>query len=371
MLDARNVLTIGIDCHVVHGGVAAVENVYSTFYKPFNHVATVVDYGAMRKLLTFFKSYAEFWCWMLCHPEIQIVHVHGASYASFWRKRIFINLAKRFGKKVVFHCHGSEFQRFTSQHTNAVVKTLNKCDCIIALSDSWKEWFEQTIHHKNVVVIKNVIAPPHIHKVAHDRFTLLFLGRLGYRKGIYDLLDVLIAHKNEFQGKLELFFGGDGDVEQVKEIIYKNGLEEIAQYQGWVDGDKKESLLNMADAYILPSYNEGLPISVLEAMSYSLPIISTKVGGIPEILKNEENGYIIDPGDKLALYEAIHHLMNNKTKCVNMGKRSKEMVKEHLPLFVQNQLKNLYGKIIGGGKLEPALMRSLPVAYIEKYREAC
>lgn len=256
MLDARNVLTIGIDCHVVHGGVAAVENVYSTFYKPFNHVATVADYGAMRKLLTFFKSYAEFWYWMLCHPEIQIVHVHGASYASFWRKRIFINLAKRFGKKVVFHCHGSEFQRFTSQHTNAVVKTLNKCDCIIALSDSWKEWFEQTIHHKNVVVIKNVIAPPRIHKVAHDRFTLLFLGRLGYRKGIYDLLDVLIAHKNEFQGKLELFFGGDGDVEQVKEIIYKNGLEEIAQYQGWVDGDKKESLLNMADAYILPSYNE-------------------------------------------------------------------------------------------------------------------
>lgn len=349
MLDARNVLTIGIDCHVVHGGVAAVENVYSTFYKPFNHVATVVDYGAMRKLLTFFKSYAEFWCWMLCHPEIQIVHVHGASYASFWRKRIFINLAKRFGKKVVFHCHGSEFQRFTSQHTNAVVKTLNKCDCIIALSDSWKEWFEQTIHHKNVVVIKNVIAPPHIHKVAHDRFTLLFLGRLGYRKGIYDLLDVLIAHKDEFQGKLELFFGGDGDVEQVKEIIYKNGLEEIAQYQGWVDGDKKESLLNMADSYILPSYNEGLPISVLEAMSYGLPIISTKVGGIPEILKNEENGYIIEPGDKQALYEAIHHLMNNKTKCVNMGKRSKEMVKEHLPLFVQNQLKNLYGKIIGGG----------------------
>ena len=347
MLDARNVLTIGIDYRVVHGGVAAVENVYSTFYKPFNHVATVVDYGAMRKLLTFFKAYAEFWCWMLFHSEIQIVHVHGASYASFWRKRIFINLAKRFGKKVVFHCHGSEFQRFTSQHANAVVKTLNKCDCIIALSDSWKEWFEQTIHHKNVVVIKNVIAPPHIHKVAHDRFTLLFLGRLGYRKGIYDLLDVLIAHKNEFQGKLELFFGGDGDVEQVKEIIYKNGLEEIAQYQGWVDGDKKESLLNMADAYILPSYNEGLPISVLEAMSYGLPIISTKVGGIPEILKNEENGYIIEPGDKLALYEAIHHLMNNKTKCVNMGKSSKEMVKEHLPLFVQNQLQNLYGKIMG------------------------
>lgn len=346
MLDARNVLTIGIDNNVVHGGVAAVENVYSTFYKPFNHVATVVDYGAMRKLLTFFKAYAEFWCWMLFHSEIQIVHVHGASYASFWRKRIFINLAKRFGKKVVFHCHGSEFQRFTSQHTNAVVKTLNKCDCIIALSVSWKEWFEQTIHHKNVVVIKNVIAPPHIHKVAHDRFTLLFLGRLGYRKGIYDLLDVLIAHKNEFQGKLELFFGGDGDVEQVKEIIYKNGLEEIAQYQGWVDGDKKESLLNMADAYILPSYNEGLPISVLEAMSYGLPIISTKVGGIPEIIADGVNGYLITPGGKDAIYASIKKLLDNPELAKQMGAKSLERVKEHLPAYVEKQLHDLYESLV-------------------------
>lgn len=99
-MDTRNILTIGIDYHIVHGGVAAVENVYSTFYKPFNHVATVVDYGALQKLTTFIKAYALFWKWMLFHREIKIVHVHGASDASFWRKRIFINLAKMFGKKL-------------------------------------------------------------------------------------------------------------------------------------------------------------------------------------------------------------------------------------------------------------------------------
>lgn len=89
-MEARSVLTIGIDFTVIHGGVAAVESVYSTFYKPFNHVATVVDYGFARKLLTFFKAYVQFWKWMLFHREIKIVHVHGASDASFWRKRIFI-----------------------------------------------------------------------------------------------------------------------------------------------------------------------------------------------------------------------------------------------------------------------------------------
>lgn len=346
MLDAKNVLTIGIDYHVVHGGVAAVENVYSTFYQPFNHVATVVDYGAVRKLFIFFKAYAEFWHWMLFHKEIQIVHVHGASDASFWRKRIFINLSKKFGKKIVFHCHGSEFQRFTSQHTNAVIKTLNKCDCIIALSDSWKAWFEQTTHHKNVVVIKNVIATPLIEKNVHEKFTMIFLGRLGKRKGIYDLLDVLEEHKQEFDGKLEFLFGGDGDVEQVQEIIQKAGLENIAKYQGWVNGDKKVHLLNLADSLILPSYNEGLPISVLEAMSYSLPIISTNVGGIPEVLKQGENGFIMNPGDKASMYQAIHALMTDKVMCKCMGNDSLDKVKEHLPNYVEKQLRDLYNSLL-------------------------
>ena len=160
---------------------------------------------------------------------------------------------------MIFHCHGAEFQIFTIKHRKAVIRTLNKCDCIIALSKSWKLWFENTVHHKNVVVIKNVIAPPHINKKKNDKFVILFFGRLGKRKGIYDLLDVLSEHREEFLNKLEFLFGGDGDVEQVQAIIKEQNLNNIAKYQGWVSGIKKERLLNQADAYILPSYNEGLP----------------------------------------------------------------------------------------------------------------
>lgn len=342
MLDARNVLTVGIDYRVVRGGVAAVENVYSTFYQPFNHVATVVDSGQVRKLMTFFKAYALFWKWMLFHKEIEIVHVHGASDASFWRKRIFINIAKMFGKKVVFHCHGAEFQRFAKQNFRVVNKTLNKCDCIVALSCSWKRWFEETFHHKNVVVIKNVISLPHTNKIFHNKFVLLFMGRLGTRKGIYDLVDVLVKHKAEFNGKMQFLFGGDGEVEQIQTIIKENGLENIVQYQGWVNGEKKEKLLNLADAYILPSYNEGLPISILEAMSYGLPTISTKVGGIPEIIVDGVNGYLITPGDKDAIYASIKKLLDNPELAKQMGAKSLERVKEHLPAYVEKQLHDLY-----------------------------
>lgn len=89
MLEAKNVLTIGIDYRVVRGGIAAVENVYSTFYKPFNHVTTVVDNGKVVKLFIFFEAIFIFLGWMLFHNEIEIVHVHGASGLSFGEKYIY------------------------------------------------------------------------------------------------------------------------------------------------------------------------------------------------------------------------------------------------------------------------------------------
>ena len=102
----------------------------------------------------------------------------------------------------------------------------------------------------------------------------------------------------------------------------------------------------LADAFILPSYNEGLPISVLEAMSYSLPVISTTVGGIPEILKNGENGFIMEPGDKDAIYHAVVSLMEDKSLCKDMGKKSFEKVQVHLPEYVEKQLETLYDSLL-------------------------
>lgn len=258
----------------------------------------------------------------------------------------FLSILLKCLEKSCFPLSWSRISKICNTTQKAVLKTITKCDCIIALSNSWKEWFEKTTHHKNVIVVKNVISPPRVKKVKHDDFVLLFLGRLGERKGIYDLLDVLIKHRSEFEGKIRFVFGGDGDVVQVNEIIKHNGLENIAVFQGWVNGEKKERLLNMADAYILPSYNEGLPISILEAMSYSLPIISTNVGGIPEILKNGENGFIMSPGDKDAMYRAILELMNNEKLRLDMGKASYSKVQEHMPGFVERQLNDLYRSLL-------------------------
>ena len=346
MMDANKILTIGIDYRVVRGGVAAVENVYSTFYQPFNHVTTTVANGQVKKLLVLCKAILQFLYWMLFHPEIKIVHVQGSVGASFWRKAIFIYIAKFFHKKVVWHMHAGRFAVFYQQHRYAVRKVVDKSDVIIALSEYWKKYFKNEFPTKRIEIIKNVISAPRVDKQQTSYFTLLFLGLLGKNKGIYDLLECIRDHKVEFQGKLKLYIGGNGEIEQVKQLIKEYGIADIVIFEGWVSGDKKIELLNKSDVYILPSYKEGLPISILEAMSYEMPIISTPVGGIPEIVSNGENGYLVEPGNKEDIYKAIISLLNNTDLRNRMGKVSLSRVGEHLPEYVEKQLETLYDSLV-------------------------
>lgn len=350
------VLFIGIDYHHPRGGVAAVEYVYSQWIHPFKFVATTVAGNKMVKLLVFFRAVFLFVWKLLWDRQIRIIHVHGASDASFWRKRIFILIAKAFKKRIIYHCHGAEFKRFASQHHHAVQSLLKKCNSIIALSDSWKEWFQNTFDCKNVIVIKNIIPEPKMEKGSKyqdkpDLCTLLFLGRLGKRKGIYDLIDVIADNRSCYEGRIKLWIGGDGESENVCAIIKERGLEDMISYEGWISGEHKIRLLNQANAYILPSYNEGLPISILEAMSYQLPIISTKVGGIPEIVKDGVNGYLIEPGNKQQLKSAIDKLIFDKSIRVSMGLTSAQMVSGYLPEYVMNQLSEMYHYILANEKV--------------------
>ena len=340
----RKILFLGID-YSARGGVAAVESAYKSFIHPFNFISTVCDGSKLRKILILIIAIFKF-VFFLLFKECKIVHVHGASNASFWRKRIFINIAKVFGKKIVYHIHGGGFEKFTNNHEKSVRKTLNKCDCIVALSEYWKDYFTQTLDCKSVFVIKNVIPAPQIDRKPHKKFVLLFMGLLVKEKGIYDLVEILGEYKNEYKDNLELIIGGNGNDKILNEAIVSRNVESFVHYVGWVSGQKKNDLFNTADAYILPSYIEGVPISILEAMSYGLPIISTRVGGIPEIVSEGKNGLLFDAGDKKSMKECIDIMLENKDMRTAMGENSSKMCKEHLPDHVSNQLEALYRSLL-------------------------
>lgn len=121
-------------------------------------------------------------------------------------------------------------------------------------------------------------------------------------------------------------------------------------FEGWVDNEKKRHLLNLADVFILPSYIEGVPISILEAESYHKPVITTKVGGIPSIVKDHQTGLFVTPGNIEEIYKAMMMLANNKTLRNEFGEASCRISRGYLPETIKQQLESLYFNILNINK---------------------
>ena len=349
MLDqelCKHILTIGTDYSNSYGGVAQVLCSYSKIYKPFRFLATTTDGSAIYKLAFCLISWLRF-CLLCLRRDIQVIHIHGSSYNSFWRKRLYIYTSKIFRKKVVYHIHGGGFDTFSLQNRKTVYNTLHKVDELVVLSESWKSFFEQMFNVTKLRVICNITDAPVLSGKKSMKTEAVFLGSINKNKGIYDLLDVIRLHKEYLQNQFILHIGGIGEIDKVKAMIEDAGIDDIVKYDGWIDKNKKTELLSKANIFILPSYVEGLPISILEAMSYKMAVISTPVGGIPEVVKNGVNGYLVPPGDLDELFNVIADLIKDKAKCTKMGEESYKIVQPHLPQNVENQLLSLYNDLIG------------------------
>lgn len=122
---------------------------------------------------------------------------------------------------------------------------------------------------------------------------ILFLGAINKMKGCYDMVDVIERVSKEVPN-VRMIVAGYGEIEQVKEKIKEKNLSDRFIFPGWVRDNEKDELLKTSDIFFLPSYTEGMPMSILDAMGYGLPIVSTNVGGIPKIVHDGENGLCVN-----------------------------------------------------------------------------
>jgi glycosyltransferase involved in cell wall biosynthesis len=156
---------------------------------------------------------------------------------------------------------------------------------------------------------------------------LLFLGLICEKKGIFDLLKV-IKKGIEDNRSLMLTIGGIGEVARLTDEIDRLGLRGSVEYLGWVSAEVRDMLMRKTDIFILPSYGEGMPMTILEAMSYAIPVISTPVGGIPELVIEDETGFLVKPGDLSGLYERIIELATDEEKRCRFGRRGRQVIEE-------------------------------------------
>lgn len=335
------------------GGISAVIQYWSRYIDSLQYYPTYKLSNVVISTFWFASSYLRMALKMLIDSNVKIVHLHTAADGSFWRKVQLIHLAKRMGRKVILHIHASRFKDFyeESNRKQWILENLQQADVLIVLSESWKEWFANIgIQKERIVVLHNITEYPqktwHKPLAGKDRpIRFLFLGELGERKGVFDILRGMTNTTIELRNKMELRIGGNKHEEELKKMITDNGLANMVRFEGWVGGDKKIELLNWADVFMLPSHNEGLPISILEAMSYGMPIISTPVGGIPEIV-NEQNGILITPGNEREIMKAMTYFVKHPSEIAIMGSHSLNIVKTYLPDYVMNSLKAIYEDLL-------------------------
>lgn len=307
-------------------------------------VASYVDGNVLVRQLVLIRALTVY-LWLLMTRRVELVHAHAAMRGSFWRKGLFTSLARLFSVPVILHLHGSEMKPFYESQRpflqRLIRRHLEKATRVIVLSESWREFVSRIAPAARITVVPNyVIVPPAANDEARHMQEVLFLGLIGRRKGTFDLIPAF-AEASEQHPDARLTIGGNGEVDKAKDLIASLGAGDRAALAGWVGPAAKEELLKRSGIYVLPSYNEGLPMSVLEAMAAGLAVITTRVGGIPELITDGVDGLLIEPGDRDGLKRSLAALLEDEALRSRLARAGRSRVEEKysdraiLPLLQQ------------------------------------
>jgi|SRR6185312_9798368 len=316
----RTVLMVGTDLAgmggirtVVEGYVAAglfdeIDCTYVTTHRPGSH---------WTKVCAALSGWARVAA-QLAMLDSPLVHVHLSSRASFWRKSVVCLLARLAGRPYLLHVHGSEFAQFyeeCSPRAQRIVRdVLTRAALVLALSEAWRATLQGIAPRARLEVLMNAVPLPPLDEAQcreKRQPTLLFLGEVARHKGVLELARSFSRITRAFP-QLQLVYSGTGRaIDEVRELTAQLELGDRVKFTGWVEAERKRAQFAAATIFVLPSYVEGMPMALLEAMSWGLPTIATAVGGVPEIITHEVNGLLVEPGDVVALAAAIARLTSD------------------------------------------------------------
>jgi len=342
----------------IKGGISSVISDYlssdikNEFY--IIYISTSIGKNIFIKITALFISIFKL-LYNLTFKEIDIIHIHSGSWRSFYRKIIYIFISKLYRKKIILHIHGGEFNLFYNRNSTnkyLITTTLNNVDMIITTSSRSSIDIKKKTKNKNIKILFNPIntikfscQSKNINKSKATN-NVIYLGKLSSKKGIFDLLKAIpLVINKRFSAKFIVC--GDGSLEECRRICEEKGISHSVEICGWVSGQEKIKLICNADIFVLPSYHECLPITIIEAMAAGLPIVSTSVGGIPDIIKDELNGYLVQPGDIESLANKIVILLENRELRNKMGELNVKKAKDIFDInIIAKKLCSLYRELL-------------------------
>ena len=262
-----------------------------------------------------------------------VLHLNLSSRGSTWRKLALAAAARRLGVPTVVHLHGSAFDTYwdaAPAPLRALIRDLfAKAARVIVLGERWRAIVATRVPESagRIVVLPNA-APAAEPACGGPVPTILFLGRLGPRKGVPQLVAALAALPPDPPWRAVL--AGDGDREGVARDLAHHGLSDRVALPGWLDEAAVRRQLAEADILALPSFAENLPMAVIEAFAHGLAVVATPVGAVEDLVADGRTGLLVPPGDVAALSHALGRLVAEPALRASLGAAARVVHRERL-----------------------------------------
>ena len=295
-----------------------------------------------------------------------LVHVKTSSGINFYQNSLYVHAARLARLPVLLQLHCGKFEAFyrgSPAPLKAWIRyTLRRAHRVAVLSNYWKERLSALAPGTRLVVIPNGLEQEELERLAgpHDRLSIqvLFMGTgeawLNREKGIEDLLAVLPRLAADYPS-VRWVLAGLESPEEAEGWWRGRGLARPARERvlckGVVSGEERVGLLRDSTLLVLPSYFENMPNIVLEAMAAGLVVVATRVGALPEMLGEDEGGFLVPVGDKSAFEGALRRALDEGDGLADRGRRNRATVERHLTLpVVERGLEAVYREIAPGGR---------------------
>lgn len=307
------------------GGIATVERLIMRYQSPTLDIDQIATHerGTIAHRIKIFGQGLRTLIGHLLIKKVDLVHIHCADGGSVLRKAIVALTAILFRRPVVMHVHAELDLTYKALPAIAQItlrSVFQHCSQFILLSQSMQAFYmnQLDLDEEKIVILPNPIELPELlldHFPALNEtvqeLAILFLGRISRSKGVFDLIRAFSHLSEPPQRSLRLLLAGDGDIEQGKILVEQLQLVDRVNFLGWINDDQRNKLLSQAGMFVLPSYTEQLPMSILEAMAWGVPVITCPVGGIPDVIVTGENGLLVPPGDVQQLSAAMQSLVDD------------------------------------------------------------
>jgi glycosyltransferase involved in cell wall biosynthesis len=289
--------------------------------------------------------------------QVDLVHVHASARGSLARKLLGIAIARAAGIPVVLHVHSGSLFDADYKRTQLLARlqhrafrwALESSDAVVALTESWQQRLVSRGRVRRSSVIPNA---PELTRLAErtnagPECFVLFLGHLYRDKGVHELLEAFAVLKPA-RAELRLVMAGEGsEADELKLQTRRLGLDAAVEFPGWVGPDEKADLLARAACFVLPSYREGFPLSLLEAMVAGVPIVATAVGGVPDVVLHEQHALLVPPCDVAELAFALGRMLDDANLAARLGSAAQQRaLVKYTPEALAKRVGELYREVL-------------------------